>query len=105
MVGVRLSDIHGRCVFANVAIPEGSELVCDVLLTKGDDLKDYQYPWGKGISSICMGFGSFLNHSSTDFNLRIYRIDKTHLTKYFVATRDIEIDEELLINYGRKLTI
>ena len=70
----------------------------DVILVNDNILSDYQYPWLAKTKSICMGFGSFFNHS-IEPNIQILKIDKIKLRKYFIILRDIKKGEELLLKY------
>jgi SET domain-containing protein len=101
MVKVDFSRIHGRGVFATMPIPKDTELECNVLVIDNDDkaLKTWSYPWSRDQYAICIGFGTFLNHSKKP-NLRIERINKERLTKTFRVVKDINEGEELLLNYG-----
>jgi SET domain-containing protein len=101
MIKVSFSKIHGRGVFAAWPIPKGTELECDVLLfdNEAQSLKTWSYPWSRNHYSVCMGFGSFLNHSEIP-NVKIERIDKEKLTKTFKVIKDINEGEELFLNYG-----
>jgi SET domain-containing protein len=101
MIKVDFSKIHGRGVFATKPIPKGTELECDVLLLDNDTqtLKTWSYPWSRNQYSVCIGFGTFLNHSETP-NVKIERISKERLTKTFKVVKDINEGEELLLKYG-----
>ncbi len=107
MIEVKKSNVHGRGVFATENIPRGTELSCDVILIEKCleknhiDINIYSFPWNKTHYSICMGFASFFNHSRTP-NIKNKRIDKEHLKDYFITIKDINIGEELFIDYGNK---
>jgi uncharacterized protein len=103
---IRKSPVHGKGVFATKNIPSKHIFICNVLLIpKNEDYKgplyEYHYPWSRTHDSICMGFGSFFNHSSMP-NIRILNIDKDNLTKTFVTLRDIKKGEEIFIFYNKK---
>lgn len=103
LVEVKSSPIHGKGVFAKLSIPKGTEFVCDILVldmrTKGSYLHQYTFPYGgKRLSSLCIGFPNFLNHS-TDPNITIHSMDKEKLTKTFKTTKDIEVGEEITLYY------
>ncbi len=102
---IKESQIHGKGVFSTWIIPKGSIFTCDVLLIDKsiNALNKYHYPWDSINNSICIGFGSYLNHSS-DPNVKIYKVDRDKLTKTFIALRDIEQDEELTLYYGDTFT-
>jgi SET domain-containing protein len=99
LVEVRNSRVHGRGVFAKVPIPKGTELFNDVILINPYLINQYTYPWSMNDHSICAGFGSFFNHNKTP-NMKISRISKAQLRKYFVSLRDIQVNEELFIKYS-----
>lgn len=106
MLEIRKSNISGRGVFATENIPKGTELCCDVILIykkekhklRHTGIDKYYFPWDRDHSSICFGFGSFLNHAEIP-NLEVNRIDKINLKKYFITLKDISKNEELFINY------
>lgn len=109
MIEVKKSNIDGRGVFATRFIPKGTEFICDVFLIKKEmenDLKNisiykYVFPWDRNHISICFGFASFFNHNKIP-NIKNFKIDRINLKSYFIALRNINIDEELFINYGTK---
>lgn len=103
MVKVMRSKIHGKGVFSNETVKKGDEISCDVLTFNkhADLLSNYHYPWGADESCICVGFGSFFNHSNKP-NFKIKRIDKLNKIKYFVALCNIEKDMELTMFYNNK---
>lgn len=100
-IEIRNSKIHGKGVFAKNFIPKGTLLTCDVLVLNERPLsiKNYFYPWEGIEHSLCMGFGSYFNHSLTP-NVRIKSINKRKLTKTFIILKDIEVGEELTIKYS-----
>lgn len=102
MIKIKKSNIHGKGVFATDNIPVGTELICDVLLIDKNNniLVPYQYPWDKYYYSICIGFGSFFNHSYKP-NVKIFKCDKINKTKTFKVISSIEKDEELFIKYSK----
>jgi SET domain-containing protein len=99
LVEVRHSKVHGRGVFAKVLIPKGTELFNEVILVASNVVNQHTYPWSTEHHSICVGFGSFFNHSKTP-NMKISRISKSLLRKYFVSLCDIQVNEELFIKYS-----
>ena len=103
LIEIKFSKIQGKGVFAKQNIIKGTKLCCDVILIDNSTvLKEYQYPWHKNISSICIGFGSYFNHSHNP-NVKIYRVDKNKLTKTFITLKPISAGEELLIEYNKNL--
>ena len=107
MIEVKKSDVHGRGVFATQFIPKGTELVCDVILINKEleenyvDINIFSFPWNKTHYSICMGFASFFNHNRKP-NIKNKRIDKENLKDYFITLEDINVGDELFIDYGNK---
>lgn len=105
MIEVKKSHIHGRGVFATHFIPKGTEFICDVILIdkvlENNDIKIYSFPWNRTHYSICIGFASFFNHNKLP-NVKIFKIDKESLKIYFMTLNDINICDELFINYGNK---
>lgn len=49
-----------------------------------------------------MGFASYFNHNRKP-NVKIHSIDTENLVKYFITLSDINLDEEMFINYGAKV--
>lgn len=106
MLEIKKSQIHGKGIFTKEKLYKGQLLVCDVLIfehVSDFPLKDYLYPWTKGKSSMCIGFGSYLNHSD-DPNTVIKNIDVENLTKTFMLLDDVDIDQELTIKYSKGWT-
>ena len=102
-IEIRKSPIHGKGVFSKHFLKKGLTLTCDVLLVNDNenDLHVYKYPWSFHICSVCIGFGSFFNHSDNP-NVKLLSIDKINMTKTFELLSDIEENCELMINYGPK---
>lgn len=103
-IEIKSSAIHGRGVFAKELISAGVEMTCEVVvIPKSSEglLHIYRYPWDRlnNQDSICIGFGSFFNHSN-DPNVKVKSIDKFSLTKTFITLKDIQPGDELFINYG-----
>lgn len=99
----------GRGVFASKAIKAG-ELVelCPVILfhlhykALPKTIKSYVFNWevlaGKNRThALALGYGSFYNHNNPA-NMR-YEADAANDLIRFIAVRDIDVDEELTINY------
>lgn len=97
----------GRGVFADINIKK-DELIemcpvyvfprSDYLTLKKTSLRNYYFMWGKVTVAICFGFGSFYNHSY-DANAT-YKKQIKDQTIEFIAVRDIQEDEEILVNYN-----
>ena len=110
MIEVKNSNVHGSGVFATKNIPKGTELCCDVILIEKEleknygDINVYSFPWNKTHYSICMGFATFFNHNRIP-NVKNKRIDKEQLKDYFITLIDINIGDELFIDYGNKKLI
>jgi len=117
--GLRISksNIHGFGVFTDVKIKSG-DLVeqCPTLIlhnTKADlihpSLQNYVYQYimdGKSIPIVPLGWGGIYNHSDNqNLNYKAeYLIvqDENKLVFNFWANRDIEVGEELFVNYGKE---
>lgn len=98
------SPEKGRGVFAKVPIKKGESIeLCPVIPERSWEalektaLKDYYFCFGEEDVCIILGFGSLYNYSA-DPNAEVVRhIDK--LIYEYVATRDIEKDEEICFKY------
>jgi SET domain-containing protein len=104
---------RGRGVFAEADIEEGDVIeISPVLVIPSDQLeyinqtilRDYVFQWNRinnpnKRGAIALGIGSLFNHSD-DPNCD-YRCDLTKGLIYYIASRDISIDEEIFVNYGR----
>ena len=102
-VEVRDSTIHGRGVFANSKLLKNTVFEIPILpivkKTVPDDLLVYSFPFDKIKCCFCLGFITLVNHSKTP-NLKVLELDKSKLIKKFIIINDIEIGEELFLNYG-----
>ena len=78
-----------------IVLPE--EQVSDLAKTK---LFDYYFAWGKDfkVAAVCLGFGSLYNHSYKP-NAKYIKDFEDSLIR-FEAIKDIERDEEILVNYN-----
>lgn len=101
---VRPSTRHGRGVFTRAPIARGTviERCVALLLTPGTtELFDYRFNWPRNdrrTYAVALGFGSLYNHSdrpNVDWETR----DDLDLF-VFHALRDLEEDEEIVIDYG-----
>lgn len=107
MIEIKKSDIHGRGVFTTEFIPKGTEFICDVVIIPKEIniitkyINIYIFPWSNTHYSICFGFASFFNHNNIP-NVKNFKIDKENLKSYFITLNDINIGNELFINYGNK---
>jgi SET domain-containing protein len=109
MIEVKRSRSKGRGVYAREFIPEGTVFERVPLLVipakeileceHGNFLAAYvfEYPKAKGMVALALGFGSLYNHSY-DPNARYD--DAGVQVKEFRALRDIEVGEEITINYN-----
>ena len=94
----------GRGVFARRSIVKGEVFeTCPVLIlpagSLGNDasgLGSYVFEWGKGTLALAMGYGSLYNHSYRPNA----RYDDVRQGKAFSALRDIELGEEITVNYN-----
>jgi hypothetical protein len=97
---------RGRGVFAKARIREGDIVEESPMLVipsnewqKAKDtlLYEYVFPWGNGVA-IALGYGSLFNHKY-EANVEYVRPSKRLVTQ-FIALREIEVGEELFINYN-----
>ncbi|HSL86179.1 MAG TPA: SET domain-containing protein [Bacteroidales bacterium] len=97
----------GRGVFAADTIDKDEVVeVCPVLvlptkdyaLAKQTILRDYYFMWGKKTSAICLGYGSFYNHSYEPNTT--YKKNLADKTIEFVALKKIKKNEEITVNYN-----
>jgi hypothetical protein len=99
-VYVKKSSIHGYGVFAGKKIRKGETIEeCCFVLNKCDEdnIIDFLFEAGKRYA-LLFGYGSLYNHSdqeNADYTLNL----KTKVAR-FVATRTIQKDEEIFVNYG-----
>lgn len=100
---------RGRGVFTTEAIPAGTtiEIAPVIVLNQTDRaivdttlLHDYIFEWGEKEqqAAVALGYVSIYNHS-IDANCT-YDMDYAHQTIQIQTKRDIEVDEELCINYN-----
>ncbi len=96
----------GRGVFANKLIKKGKVIEkCPVLVLPRKDypivkktaLRNYYFMWGKTTSAICLGHGSFYNHSYEP-NATYKKGIKERVIE-FISIKDIDKDEEITVNY------
>ncbi len=111
-IEIKKSSIHGLGVFASEEIKrltmvESSPAIVFGAATSGHlydlynhrhVLMDYPYQWEDGYLAISMGYGSLYNHSSLGSNVTWY-INHQLESVEFIAQRNIEPGEELLIRY------
>ncbi len=105
-VEIRQSQIHGKGVFAKRDIKEGEILAVShvTLLHHNEELPELiatlEFPWDEEFYALCLSdVGSFFNHDK-NFSARVLHQDKENLTQTFVATRNIGMDEEVMIYYN-----
>ena len=60
-------------------------------------LRNHYWYWNENAMAFSLGYGAFYNHS-TDPNARIVRKFDENIME-FVALRDIEVDEEITVDY------
>jgi SET domain-containing protein len=60
-------------------------------------LRNHYWYWDEDAMAFCLGYGAFYNHSA-DPNARIVRKFEQNAME-FVALRDIEVDEEITVDY------
>lgn len=98
-IEIKSSPVHGKGVFSTTRIKAGTELTCDVIKIDPNYLYRYHYPYGdkKDDFVICIGFGSFLNHSRNP-NIKFVTITDDFVA-HFTTIRDIKKGEELMLKY------
>jgi SET domain-containing protein len=107
---VKNSPVHGLGIFATEKIIAG-ELIeeCPILslpMKFGETSSlfiDYRFNWPSGSSQweeqvVALGFASLYNHSESP-NAYWFSVSEKR-TFQFVASRDIEVDEEVFVWYG-----
>ena len=103
------SSIHGYGVFAGEIIYSGEVIeetpIFELGIEKGQSsslMLDYRFNWPQGgdweSQVIAWGYGSLYNHS--EHPNAFWRSNMERGTFEFVAIRQIEIDEEVLVWYG-----
>lgn len=100
---IRRDPIKGRGVYANEFIQKGEVIeTCQLLIVAdeeiGDHLSRYVFHYKGNRLAIVLGNGSLYNHTKNP-NVSCY-FDYKNETLTFEAMRNIEAEEELLINYG-----
>ncbi len=102
------SPLGGRGVFAAEPIKAGEMIeICPVLVMNNGDLAlldktflyDYYFLWGESGEdcAVALGFGSLYNHfcpSNADYDM-----DFDNKNIEFIAVKDIEMGDEITINY------
>lgn len=103
------SPLQGRGVFTYDLIPAGALIeVCPVIVIPKEQvavihktvLHDYYFTWGdeQQEAAIVLGFGGMYNHSE---NANAHFImDYEQLTMDFIASKNIQAGEEIMINYN-----
>ena len=106
---VKKSPIHGLGVFAGEKITK-EEIIeeCPILtlpINKGESsglLLDYRFNWPQGTEweeqVVGLGFASLYNHSESPNAYWISNYEKR--TFNFIASRDIQVGEEIFVWYG-----
>lgn len=106
---VKKSPIHGLGVFAGEKITKDEMIEeCPILtlpINKGESsglLLDYRFNWPQGTEweeqVVGLGFASLYNHSESPNAYWISNYEKR--TFNFIASQDIEVDEEIFVWYG-----
>lgn len=108
---VTKSPVHGYGVFANELIKEGEIIeevpVYDLKIPKGEAsplMNDYRFNWPQGSGAnwdkqvLAWGCGSLYNHSEQPNAYWRSNLEKE--TFEFIASRNIEKDEEIFVYYG-----
>ncbi len=106
MVCVREADGKGLGVFARKHFVRGEtiEQAPVIILPNPQwkflektDLRNHYWYWNDQAMAFSLGYGAFYNHG-TDPNARIVRKYDRNIME-FVALRDIEVDEEVTVDY------
>lgn len=103
------SAISGRGIFARTKIHKGviieeSPVIVvpkiEIANLDQTQLFNYYFAWGEDYKSgaIALGYGSLINHSYQP-NAKYIKLLNQNLV-HFVALRDINQDEEVLVNYN-----
>src|SRR5690242_7166610 len=103
------SPIEGLGVFARKKIVKGEVIEeCPVILIPDEQIShitktkllEYFFAWGKGFkeAAIVLGYGSLYNHSYSP-NAK-YIKDEIEGRVRFVAIKNIESEEEIVVNYN-----
>ena len=102
-VRVQKSPIHGNGVFANTLVPKGwwQYVYGDVrVLIPNDPFERYGYEWDSCQTFIPYAPWCFVNHSCRP-NCYVTETENRLRPMLFIeAIRDIEPNEELLVDYG-----
>ncbi|MEK7550816.1 MAG: SET domain-containing protein [Patescibacteria group bacterium] len=97
----------GKGVFASKRIKKDEVIEeCPVFVLPQKDypvakktiLRNYYFMWGKITAAICFGFGSFYNHSYEPN--ATYKKNIKEQTINFIAIKDIDKGEEIVVNYN-----
>lgn len=107
LIRVKWAGKKGRGVFARKSISKGEliERVPIVVFSVQDiqgsvrrsKLTDYVFNWDADSIVISLGYGSLYNHS---FRPNAQFHFEGRFTQVFSAIRDIDVDEEITINYN-----
>jgi hypothetical protein len=110
-VYVAKSKIHGWGVFASELINDGEIIeetpIFDLQMKKGESsplLVDYRFNWPQGSGGnwdkqvIAWGYGSIYNHSNEPNATWVSNLENE--TFQFIATKQIQVDEEIFTYYG-----
>ncbi len=105
---VRLVPGRGRCVFAAVDIPKGTQMLADPIVfvpraesqyTDACVVGRYVFEWNDdGDLCVVLGIGSLINHGLPE-NVRLDSNEEDR-TMDFYALTDIAAGEELVYDYG-----
>lgn len=107
LIEVKTIARKGRGVFAKRAIAKNTEIErVPVIVIPVEELTgargasvlcDFVFTWGRGKVGLALGYGSLYNHS---FEPNARYDDTGRLTKIFTAIRDIDVGEEITVNYN-----
>lgn len=99
MFEIRDTNIYGKGVFANTHIPKGTKITFDCIKIKQGSVPDYEFGYTHIESLLCLGIGSYFNHSDTP-NMKFPIFDEHNKTQTWETIKDIKEGEEMVFNYG-----
>lgn len=106
MIYVKKSELGGFGVFANKNMQKNQTIeVCQTILLSKQDRKildktklyNYYFGW-QGKAALALGYGSLYNHSYSPNAKYVKNYSANTIT--IIALRDIQEEEEILVNYN-----
>lgn len=100
---------YGRGIFATRDITNGELIEQSPVIVSAESewkylkktiLHDYCFSWGEDyeLTALALGYGSLFNHSYSPNVMYIYNMDNQTIDFYAIA--DIQMGEEITINYN-----